>query len=337
MEQVGGDNDTEPCGNSTAHVETNVSEWLWKTIGPVIFLTGITGNILVLWVLKRLRFTSSSTLVHLFVLALADLGVLCSGLLRLWVLYVFDYDVRHISDFGCRFHMYFTYTIMDFSAWILVSVTCERVVCVYFPLHVKAWCTASRACWRLVLTFFVLSVVNCHMFWSYGLSVKDGELSCQLLDKRMYIYDRYIFVWVDLCFVSLLPFAIMIVCNIFIIRTLRRQYFYTHWNGSTLTKENAVYSSRNKKHTTTIRLLLVVTSFFACSTMPASLVYIVEAFVKRECAWKTNAQVQLAWTVTYLLQFTNYAANFLLYTARSRKFRTKVLVLFHLKNSRYVN
>jgi len=56
-------------------------------------------------------FHKSSTSFILSALALADAIMVNTGLLRLWINFRFDVDVRALSSFGCKFHIMLTYYI----------------------------------------------------------------------------------------------------------------------------------------------------------------------------------------------------------------------------------
>ncbi|XP_076467811.1 uncharacterized protein LOC143298757 [Babylonia areolata] len=255
---------------------------LWQVVTPIIVVLGLLGNLLVVVIFSRLHFTKSSTLVHLFVLAVTDSVIMCLGPTRYWVLNVFDYDVRMVSSAGCKLHLFLLYVSLDFSAWILVSVSVERALCVAKPLHVRGWFTVRRTLCRLVVIFVCLTLVNGHYFFSNAIvakteagfsslgnsSVSGGNGSavetssvsfaesysassilnttvwpdltadandtqtdkqashvfydCDSVTPEWETFEEMTFVYIDLCFNSLGPFLIMVVCNSCIIFSLRK-------------------------------------------------------------------------------------------------------------------
>ena len=72
------DNDFKNDGKSLGQI-------LWIFVGPVIFVTGVIGNILVLAVMGRRRMHGTSTSFYLRIMALADLMVLVTGMIPEWL------------------------------------------------------------------------------------------------------------------------------------------------------------------------------------------------------------------------------------------------------------
>lgn len=56
-------------------------------------------------------FHKSSTSFILSVLAFADCLMVNTGLLRFWIAFAFDVDIRTFSSSGCKFHIMLTYYI----------------------------------------------------------------------------------------------------------------------------------------------------------------------------------------------------------------------------------
>lgn len=84
------------------------------------------------------------------------------------------------------------------------------------------------------------------------------------------------------------------------------------------------------------RMLLLVTSVFLVTTLPSALYYIIDSYVrdKEVAGSRTNKILNVAQAVTNLLQYANYGCNFLLYSARSKRFRLEVRCMLGLANSR---
>ncbi|XP_041359779.1 uncharacterized protein LOC121376068 isoform X2 [Gigantopelta aegis] len=105
------------------------TKWLWRICGPLIFIPGLIGNFIAMWIFIKLKITSSKAFFHLFILAVTDTAVLFTNLGKPWIKHTFDLEVRNLSDAGCKLHQFFAYTFMDFSGWILVSLAIERRIC----------------------------------------------------------------------------------------------------------------------------------------------------------------------------------------------------------------
>ncbi|XP_041358866.1 putative leucine-rich repeat-containing protein DDB_G0290503 [Gigantopelta aegis] len=285
---------------------TETTRWLWRICGPLIFIPGLIGNFIAMWIFIKLKITSSKAYFHLFILAVTDTAVLFTSLGRLWIKYTFDLDVRDLSDASCKFHQFLTYTFMDFSGWILVSLSIERFISVYFPFKFKKWCTVKRAMLKLVVVFVLICAINAHMLVMYG---RDNDDKCNIRHEnlRQYKdwrrYDADIFVWIDLCILSFIPFVIMFTCSVLIIHRLKYP--------------GMVQQQGTKRRKTWILLILAIV--YICLSLPNSITYPVNALLPKNCSY-CDVQWDLAWTGTYLILLCNYAINAIIYTKQSKEF-----------------
>ncbi|XP_041357610.1 cysteinyl leukotriene receptor 2-like [Gigantopelta aegis] len=320
-------------------VEFVIATWLWRICGAVIIFPGLTGNIIAIYIFSKLDIASSTANVHFFVLTITDSAILVTVLLRQWIVFTFDYDLRNISNLGCKIHHFLAYTLSDFSPWVLVSLSCERVISVYFPFDFRRWCTVRRAVCKLAAMFFVFCIINAHLLWTYGLIPDGNDMSCELVNEGMIYYDIHVFVWLDLLFVSFIPFVIMLVCSMLIIRKLSRSDFaYNPRTGAVSTTDPDTTSRGRPKmdrNTSDTRLLLVFAILYVCLSLPHSSTYIIFSYITADC-YQSIARIGLAWTVTYLVQACNYSINIVLYTARSKKFRVEFRKLFRRTSPRFV-
>ena len=82
-----------------------------------------------------MEFWTNATFSFLLILSLSDTTVLCVGLIRKWIIEMFDTDVRTLSNIGCKINLFMIYFFMHLSSWTLVCVTTERFVQVRYPLQ----------------------------------------------------------------------------------------------------------------------------------------------------------------------------------------------------------
>lgn len=307
--------------------EHTVAVWLWRLLAPCLFAFGTFGNILALLIFTRMKFYRCSYLLYLFMLAVADIVVIWSGLTRYWILHVWqDVDIRQISNSGCKFYLFVIYTFMDYSSWILVAVTVERYLRLVHPMRFQSLYSVKAGGTVLLVLFLTLTVVNMHFFWTNGLT----ETGCGSIDEitqgSHFWFDEHVFTWIDLFVLSLIPSMIMIICNVLICRSIK---------GSNLnnTRNSLPTSHRN----CLTRMLILVNVVFLVTTLPNSVYFIVHTFMEDMNMISPNvtSQLDLTWAVLYLLQFSNYCTNFYLYAARSEAFQMECRDLFCIRQ-RYV-
>ncbi|OWF43784.1 growth hormone secretagogue receptor type 1-like [Mizuhopecten yessoensis] len=296
-----------------------VGSYLWKVLSPLLFIVGIFGNTLSVIVLRRMRFWKKPSLFFLVPLAFTDTTVLCVGLSRYWVREMFDFDLRLISQAGCKINFFVLYISMQFSSWILVCFTFERFLKTNFPFRYIRIMTVKKEKLALVIIFVILVFVDGHFFFTNGLTDRDGSLDCSSLTNATFYFDEYVFVYIDLAFLSIVPAVLMIIMNICIIRVLRRsiQFLRTSSSGSSA-------ANRQRYSIKVTKMVLLTSSYFIFATLPICLYYIVDSYTHTDDV-VINAQKDLAWSVVYIFQYSNYAMNFFLYTAANDKFRLHVL------------
>ncbi|XP_060578241.1 G-protein coupled receptor dmsr-1-like [Ruditapes philippinarum] len=194
----------------------NIGNYLWIYVSPILIIVGTFGNFLSICVLLRPKLRCSTTMFYLTCLSFGDLFTLYTGLLRYWISKAFDVDVRHFSNASCKIHTFLVYLSLDFTVWVLVSVTIDRCLSVSIPFRAKILCTLKRAGWVIAAIIVFLVIKNMHFFWNLQL-VNTWEFRCDAKTEAANNFLRYVWPWIDFSTFCLIPFSIMIACNIKII------------------------------------------------------------------------------------------------------------------------
>ncbi|XP_052782886.1 psychosine receptor-like [Mya arenaria] len=223
------------------HLPYRIGNYLWIYGSPVLILVGTVGNILSIIVLLRPRLRDTTTMFYLTCLSIGDLFTLYTGLLRYWIYRTFDIDVRNLSNASCKIHTFLVYLSLDFTVWVLVCVTVDRFLSVSMPFRAKRLCTMTRS--RIVIAgiLLLLSLKNMHFLWTLTL-VETWEYRCDGDSSEDVHFLRFIWPWLDLAVFCLVPFSVMIVCNIKIIyeMVLSQKKLDAHRNyGSQRAKQGA--------------------------------------------------------------------------------------------------
>lgn len=306
-------------------------KYLWRCISPILILIGVFGNILNISVVWRMKFWRKTPLFLLAVLAVTDITILLDGLLRYWINYTFDFDIRSISNGSCKVNLFVIYFSMQFSSWILVCMTVDRFFKTNFPFAYIRIVTIKKTVVIVLCTFVVLSAVNLHFFWTNGLV--DGE--CTSVNEKYFNFEEYTFVYIDLVLLSVIPFLIMAVLNCFIYRALKEQISFrsTSVVGSTRHRrqDNKRHNKRQFSRKLT-RMLLFVSCYFLVSTVPISAYFIFDSYVHYDDNALYDARKDVAWSILYLFQYSNYSLNFIWYAAHNKVFREKMKEVLGFKS-----
>jgi hypothetical protein len=321
--------------NATDLPERTATKYIWMICSPILLIFGAFGNILSVVVLNRPHRTRTSTSTYLTTLAVCDLFVLIVGLLRQWVRATFDFDIRNINDSFCKVHFYLVNFLLQFSSWILVAITIERVKSVRKPHMAKVGCTRKLASWVLLAEVIVLMVLNGHSIFGVKIRiVNDTETNSSVCrcepDNENDTYSRfmyYVWTWIDFVIVFFLPFLILMTANILIIINVKRSRRFQR-GLINHTSRHALNAPQKPLIPMTAMLLTLNSVFFVC-VGPVNVYSIGQFHWWPEQTEGHTLTVQLLlWVIVNILMYTNNAVNFLLYIMCGSEFRTEVKAIF---------
>jgi len=129
----------------TAPWERDAAFALLKFAVPVIVLMGTVGNALSFCVLVRRRMRSTPMYFYLTLLAVADTFVLYVSAFKVWIRALTQFEVLHVSNVGCKLFMFILLCSFYMSAWLVVLVTLDRFLVVWFPFRVYLFMRIRRA------------------------------------------------------------------------------------------------------------------------------------------------------------------------------------------------
>ena len=161
--------------------EYKVGLSIWKTVPPFLIAFGTVGNCLSLIVLTRRSIRKSTTALFLTCLTISDLLVLFTGLLRHWLINLLEFDIRRVSEVVCKLHMWLVYSSLDFSAWMFILLTLERIHAVWSPMQFSSrtnWNRRNAAIVIILMSAFSLGL-NSHILYGIG---DKGKRKCVSVD-----------------------------------------------------------------------------------------------------------------------------------------------------------
>lgn len=300
-------------------IDTYYADLLWIYFSPCVILLGMISSTLSISVLLRRTMRRSTTMFYLTVLSFGDILVVNTGLLRRWIRYAFETDIRTFGPLNCKIHVFMTYFSLQFTAWILVAVTIDRCISVKLPLRAVFYCTMRRSRFVVVLVTFLLIMLNGHLLFTTDFQ----EGICQFNSFSMIAWP-----FMDFALYCFFPFSIMLICNVIIIRTIIKSFkrFATikeKTSPNNLTNEANSRRQRNRNSNMTAMLLSVNISFLVC-TLPVSVYYICESFFMDA----DPSLMNLLETISSLLMYMNNAISFFLYCLSGTKFRRELFKMF---------
>ena len=301
-----------------------------------MMLVGTVGNILTIIVIPKCSSLSSKPMsVYLVALAFVDTLILDFGLLD-FILYVKGIDLRDQHVVTCKFVWFFISFLAQVSAWILASMSIERFTAVFFPLKAKVMFTRRRALWTLVFTTSAVVIFQSVHIWGRSLqtfisnATHNENMTIYLYCGPKEQYHHYLVAvmpWLEFTFTSALPFVIMLVTSIAIVRQIivrnkQRKYQQRH------------LSSRSINVTKTTRVLLALCFTFLALGGPLAILCAIVNGVSEGTIAMSESVYQKFLNAFYLSNFIfylNYVANFYLYCLASKPFRKELLKMLGLE------
>ncbi|CAH1795501.1 unnamed protein product [Owenia fusiformis] len=147
-----------------------IFKWVFKITMPLCLIIGIPGNILNIIILCQNLFSESSASIDSILLALAfsDMICLAIGTPRYIISYVAGYDFTAHSDIGCKLFKFLNFVFSDFSSWLVMLISLERLVAVVWPCHVKSWCSHKKIKITIAAFLVFLIGINFHFLLGHG-------------------------------------------------------------------------------------------------------------------------------------------------------------------------
>lgn len=284
---------------------------------PVVVCTGTIGNILSFIVLVKKRMRNTSVYFYLAVLALADTCVLFSSAFRTWIRVSTDFELLHVSWVGCKTLMFIFMVTTHLSAWLVVAMTTDRFIVVWFPLRANRFCDVTKAWVVTGVLLLVICLYKLHLFWTIDLLNVRGMEKC----ASESIFMQHVYPLMKLASYTIIPFVIVLVMNS--LTTYKLWQSRKSWQ-----KECARRITDNPAHKLTqyrITLMLLTVSFvWLLLTAPFTVRSLMESQQQQSRDPEQQARAFLIRTLCFLLMYLNHGINFVLYCLTGNKFRSEL-------------
>lgn len=301
-------NDTsDPCANNvncTLYETTDIHaigwrHWISLFCYTIVFILGVPGNGLVIWV-TAFRMPRSVNAQWFLNLALTDL-LCCLSLPLLMVPLAKDMHWP-FGSLACKILHGVLYMVMYCSILILTIISLDRWLLVTRPAWCQNWRHPRMTRW-VCLGAWVLALIGTipqfiHM-------EEKGDVKKKVCQGH---YTDLIHAWAMVLFRFLFGFLLpfLIIC-------------YSHWTVYQRASKRSA-QRQNERSSRTLRVILaVVITFFLC-WLPLNIVDIV-MLIFHQAVDKTRVNLHLAHILTLCLAYFNSCLNPLLYVCLGRGFK----------------
>ncbi len=206
---------------------------------------------------------------------------------------------------------------LQLDSWFIVCLIIERVIVIFWPLHVKQIVTKKRVKFVMAVIFCVLLFWNIEVLYRYD--IEDAGPYYYCLGKNLYLFSAEFFVVKDNITEGLttsIPVIIVTLCNaaIFIkLYQIRRQ-------RSDLQMSNTEHSGESMK----LNVMIIITTFLFVVLLAPYSVY--------QAIHGVDSVADPVFDTLYRLTTVNPAINFYAYFLSASLFREEVLKWIRCKS-----
>ena len=309
------------------------TDFLICTCPFLLIGAGVISNLIILLVFMRRQFEKASYTLFLSILASSD--ILSIITLLPYNLKINGVAIIFISNYTCKIFDFLSYALPANSSWLLALISIERLVSIKFTsiriLKVNVFAKLSICvmifAWNLAIYTIRLlhistSSTDDELFSTLNTSTVNGSELITCGFSNLYLLNTM--VWVDMVNSTLMPFAIMIVCSILIIREIFISRFKAKNGNSKMSKKDLRKHKKDIQFSATILSLNVVFFLF---NLP---VCIINFFFQLD----NNDPIYLT---VVLIFYSQYTINFLIYLLLNTDFKMeffRLICCIHSKKNK---
>ncbi|XP_077978928.1 G-protein coupled receptor 54-like [Glandiceps talaboti] len=307
--------------NTTAYLPTRhplfVETWLPPLIFSLIFLIGVTGNFLVIFVILKHKRMRTTTNFYILSLAISDFSFLVCCVPFTATIYTTQW---YFGSFMCKFSLYLINVTVQATCITLTAMMVDRYYAIAYPLK-SLQSRTPKVALMVSSGVWVASLLSCipvawyrqlqYMEW-YGLR----PFCIEAWPSAQWNIGWYLYMFLA---AYLAPLLIISVCMAMILRLV--------WNSSTLfkTTQSKAQRARQRQKIRKTRMVCVVILIFAVCWLP---VHIMNILVIVANISPDNLTIYAFQLFGNCLSYANSCVNPIVYAFMSENFRRRFLEAF---------
>lgn len=290
---------------------TDKSRLMWRIAAPIILLSGLTGNVLTMIVLKSLR-SNSASYRFLQSLTLTDLLYLAVGCFLSWWGHEFGTFFQDTGSASCRLYKWLVFSLGMLSAVLLTTMTVHRVLAHMLLHRVHGLCVR-----RLAGDLVVLETLLCFglsLYLPFSVDIRAGK--CRWTENFQEKHLKTV-AWMNAVMYMLLPTLIVLLCNCYLV-----------WSLVHLPSEEHSSDLRLRARLTGFSFMAVVVSLmFVLLTLPLTVAQLMAA---SDPSWLQLGLFRFCRELALICMYTNSAVKFFCYLWTGKQFRRQLVYVFCL-------
>ncbi|XP_056017077.1 uncharacterized protein LOC125663903 isoform X2 [Ostrea edulis] len=211
---------------------------------PFFLFLGTVLTLPLIVLMYKFSYVVWSTCFFMAVTLVLDMVLLCVYCGNDWYLQVYQkslsMEIISMSNASCKVYTFLMSFINYLSPWVMVVITADVYISMNYPHRIYRMCTRERANATLLLIVVLLTFINLHHFWTFGLTEKSVDMYqvvrwCHLTyqDRTMEVFTEKVQPYVDFLFTNLIPFLVtsilllLVLCS-FCLRLRHKQKYDIH-------------------------------------------------------------------------------------------------------------
>lgn len=246
--------DYPPLEGGIHSVKTTVETYVY----PLFLFLGTLLTLPLIILLYRFSYVVWSSCFFLSITLILDLVLLCVFCGNDWYIAVYQKslsnDIVSMSNASCKVYSFLISFIKYLSPWVMVVISVDVFISMNYPNRIYWMCTRERANATLLLIVVLLTFINLHYFWTFGLTEKNIDMFqvirlCHLTyqDRTMEVFTEKVQPYIDFLFTKLIPFlvtSIFLFIVAFSYCTKPRQKFDIHHLKNYFLEVEALFQMR---------------------------------------------------------------------------------------------
>ena len=161
-------------------------KYLWPTVPIIFLLIGTLLNISSSLVFLRHKMLKSSSFCYFGVLNIVNAAYLLVTMSRSISENNFNSDIRHLSLFSCKTHVFLTYFLSHLSSLILCAISIDRAISVMFLIRAKSICTPKVA-FKVIIGLILFNILQSGHFLIFESGYNDSIIINGTIEKSFII------------------------------------------------------------------------------------------------------------------------------------------------------
>ena len=293
----------------------------WTTATLIVSGIGFVSNTLIIIVILHGSLRASVFMSLLMFLAITDNVVL------LFTVALRTRDTFHIfvsSLLFCRIISLMYITAGIISVWLLVFISLERFIAVFFPLKVNIYCTMKRT-YILISVLTILGFVSAAPLLFTGTSKNvDGRISCSMTGSDP-VYDLIYLITLHLVY-STIPFVIIATLNMLLVRKIK---VMRKLRQRLIGQPHAQSNTNNQR--SPLPMMFSICVLFAVTSFPTTTYLFIRTLCRIMKGKPYFAHDNLFFLIQRILDEMNHCLNLFLYCLTGSVFRKTLFNLFRCK------